>query len=116
MPYDIADNWSDFLIAQMSQPAPYLTGLEVTPDPRRQLGDVVTITSPQLLGAALRCLIVGMSCGHDENGATQSLSVRVISASVSGQTYAAWNSGQQLAYAQLTGDQTYSAFNTDMEA
>lgn len=116
VPFDVADNWSDFLIAQMAQPAPYLTGLEVTPDPRRQLGDVVTITSPQLLGAALRCLIVGMSTAHDENGATQSLSVRVISASVSGQTYQAWNAGQQLAYSQLTGDQSYSAFNTDMEA
>lgn len=116
VPFDIASNWSDFLIAQMGKPAPHLTGIEVTPDPRRQIGDVVTITSPQLLGASLRCLIVGMSTGHDENGATQSLSVRVISATVSGQTYQAWNTGQQLAYSQLTGSQSYSAFNTTMEA
>lgn len=87
---------ADFIASQVTTPQPVITGLEVTYDPRRQLGDVITVRSESLMGVELRCLIVGIRNSAGDSF-RQSLSVRVISAKSMYATYdqlaAAWGSG-----------------------
>lgn len=91
----------DFIASQVSTPQPTIDNLGVTYDPRRQLGDVITVSSPKLMGVELRCLIVGISNSAGDSF-TQSLSVRVISVKSTFTTYdqlaEAWAGGN---YASL---------------
>lgn len=94
---------ADFIARQVTTPQPIITGMGVTFDPRRQLGDVVTVRSNELLGAELRCLVIGVhNADSPDRGLTQALDVRVISATAKFVTYdqlaAAWGSGN---YASL---------------
>lgn len=107
-----------YVAGQVANPAATITGMRVGYDPRRQLGDVITISSPNLLGVELKCLIVGI-----QNAAsgqyTQSLSVRIISAKSIFTTYdefaQAW--GNAASYdtfaAAWTALSTYGDFNND---
>lgn len=92
---------ADFIARQVSTPAPVIDGLSVIYDPRRQLGDVITTSSPNLMGVELRALIVGISNSAGDSF-EQSLSVRIISAKSTFTTYdqlaAAWSGGN---YASL---------------
>lgn len=105
----IQERIANFLASQVTTPQPTITGLEVTYDPRRKLGDVVTIQSAALLGAEMKCLITGVQNSAGPSGMRQSLSVRVISATSTFTTYdqlaAAWGSGNydslQTAWAAL---------------
>lgn len=91
---------ADFIGEQVSVPQPTITGLRVTYDPRRQLGDVITLSSPDLLGVTLTVLIVSISNSVD-GSYTQTLAVRIISAVTSYTTYEAFNAaGGQLTYEQ----------------
>src|SRR5699024_5565645 len=98
------------------EPEPTITNMGVIYDPRRQVGDVYTVRS-EWLGIVLRVLVVGISEEHG-GGSTQSLTVRVISAtSTRAVTYddlaAAWGSsnyaGLQAAWSALN----YSALADD---
>lgn len=108
---------ADFIAAQVSTPKPVITGMEVIYDPRRQLGDVITISSPTYLGVTLTALIVGIRNGAGPDY-TQSLDVRIITAKTTFTTYAEYNKtipdGLTYAQWQLLGPlpQTYSQFNT----
>ena len=97
----IQERIANFIASQVSTPQPTIDNLGVTYDPRRQLGDVITISSPKLMGVELRCLIVGISNSAGSSFA-QSLSVRIISAKSTFTTYdqlaEAWAGGN---YASL---------------
>ena len=92
----VASRIGDWIAGQVAAPQPTITDMGVIYDPRRQLGDVYTIRSAWL-GIELRVLVVGLSEEHGD-GAFQSLTVRVVSAtSTRTVTYddlaAAWGSG-----------------------
>ncbi|GAA1337108.1 hypothetical protein [Arthrobacter roseus] len=106
---------ADFIADQVTKPGAVITGMRVGYDPRRQLGDVITISSPSLMGVELQCLIVGIDNGAGKSF-TQSLGVRIISAVSTFTTYAEFNdAGGDLTYQQwsllepLT--QSYTQFN-----
>lgn len=111
------DRYATYIQTQTSTPHPVISGMRIVPDPRLQLGDVVTVQSG-LMGATLNVLITGVSKGFDAGGMSMSLDVRVISVSITGVTYEQWNSsGAPITYAQLNAlsptPQTYTQFNAD---
>lgn len=114
----IVDRIGDYLASQVSLPSPTITGLEVSFDPRLQLGDVINVNSPDLLGITMRALVVGV--GASAGGAfSQSLSVRTISATSTFQTYAEYTgslSGTMITYDQwdalAPSPESYATFNT----
>lgn len=102
----------DFIAQQVTTSAPTVTGVQVTYDPRRQLGDVVTIISG-ILDVTIRGLIVGINESHQPTGHSQELTIRVVSVTSSRRaTYdelsAAWvgsdYSGLEAVWAGLTYD------------
>lgn len=108
---------ADFIAEQVATPSPVITGMEVVYDPRRQLGDVITISSPKLMGIELTALIVGVSNSAGD-GYTQSLDVRIITKKSLFTTYAEYDkslAGSGLTYSQWQAlgplPQTYSQFN-----
>ncbi|WP_159702494.1 hypothetical protein [Arthrobacter sp. 18067] len=113
----VQDRLADFIAEQVTVPAPTITGMEVGYDPRRQLGDVVTITS-ELMGISLKALIVGV---QNTAGDTfkQSLKVRIISAFSPFTTYADFEAAHAdtLTYEQwrllFPDTATYSTFNSE---
>lgn len=68
----------DYLGERMSTIQVVLSELDVIPDPRRQLGDVVEVNAQGTLGGSLRCLVVGIHESSGDNGVRQSLDLRVI--------------------------------------
>lgn len=116
----ILERIASYLAGQTANPKPTITGIEVRYDPRLQLGDVINIESPDLMGVSIRALIVnlGVSAGGDY---TQTLSVRIISAVSTFTTYAEFNDslpGTNLTYAQWQAlgplPETYAQFNTSL--
>ncbi|MBF6671605.1 hypothetical protein [Glutamicibacter sp. FBE19] len=81
------DALSSFVATQVTNPQPTIKEMRVGYDPRRQLGDVITVSSPNFMGVELRCLIVGISNSGGSSGYEQSLTVRVISATTTYTTY-----------------------------
>lgn len=76
---EIIDQITSFLAELTANPHPMITQLDVGYDPRRQLGDVINIDSPTLLGIKLKCLVVGINNDVGQSY-TQSLSVMVLDA------------------------------------
>lgn len=113
------DALASFLAMQVTDPKPTITGMTVGFDPRRQLGDVIIISSPGLLGIELRCLIVGINNQAGPDGYAQSLSVRVISAETTFTTYdefvEAWGltANYDAFIAAWSSTATYNDFNQD---
>ncbi|WP_307076524.1 hypothetical protein [Arthrobacter pascens] len=108
----------DSLAAEVNEPAPVITGMRVGYDPRRQLGDVITISSPELLGITLTALIVSVKNGAD-GPYMQSLGVRIITAATTFTTYGEFEAAHAdtLTYEQwrllFPDTATYSTFNSD---
>lgn len=107
-----------YLAGQVANPEPVITGLSVTYDPRRQLGDVYTINS-ELMGVSLRVLVCGVESSGAPGNYTQSLTVRVISATTSYLSYEGFADAfpDTLSYEQwralrLPGD-SYTDFNNN---
>lgn len=118
IPADIVSNIADFLASETATPKPVITGLEVAYDPRRQLGDTVTIESTRFMGVTMTALVVGVSNSADSGGYEQSLSVRIVDVKRTNQTYAEYNdslAAANLTYAQWQAlgplPQTYKQFN-----
>lgn len=109
---------ADFIAAQVTTQHPTITGMEVIFDPRRQLGDVIVISSPDYMGVELTVLIVGIRLSAGDSF-TQSLDVRVISSKTTFTTYAEHEKAypDSLTYEQWTAlypdTTTYTGFNTD---
>ena len=117
--FNIAARIADYLQDQTAAPLPTITGLDVRPDPRRQLGDHLFITSPALMRARLRVMVSAISTSFDaSSGLSQSLGTRIIGAEMLGQTYAEFNAaGGQLTYGQWNAldAATYTQFNNETE-
>lgn len=118
IPADIISTIADFLASETATPKPVITGLEVAYDPRRQLGDMVTIESTRFIGVTMTALVVGVSNSGDSGGYAQSLSVRIVDVKRTNQTYAEYNDSLgsgNLTYAQWQAlgplPQTYAQFN-----
>lgn len=112
----IAENIATFLQNQTSSPKPTITGMEVSYDPARKLGDSLVIESETLMGVFMKVLVVGIDNAASSDGFTQSLTVRVIGVTTKYQTYAEFNaSGGELSYQQWQAlgpvPETYSQFN-----
>ncbi|MBF6672451.1 hypothetical protein [Glutamicibacter sp. FBE19] len=113
------DALSSFIATQVTSPAPTITGMRVGYDPRRQLGDVIIVSSRNFMGVELRCLIVGISNSAGNSGYEQSLTVRVISATTSYTTYQqfvnAWGNSATYSNFLAAWDSisTYADFNND---
>lgn len=109
---------ADYIAEQVTAPHATIPGLEVIYDPRRQLGDVITISSPTYMGVELTALIVGVRNAAGDSF-TQSLDVRIISASSTFTTYAEHEAAypDSLTYEQwrtiYPDTTTYTGFNTD---
>lgn len=114
---EMLDRYASYLQSQTATPSPTITGLEVVYDPRLQLGDVITIDSPDLMGISITALIVGINNSAGGKFA-QSLSVRIISTTSKFTTYAEYDKSLSagLTYAQWQAlgpvPQTYAQFNT----
>lgn len=114
----IQDRIADFVAEQVTVPAPTIPGLRVGYDPRRQLGDVVTISSPDLMGVTINALIVGIRNASGKSF-TQSLKVRIVSASSVFTTYAQFETAHPdtLTYEQwrvlFPSTATYDYFDND---
>lgn len=109
---------ADYIAAQVSAPAPTITGMRVGYDPRRQLGDVVTIASPGLMGVTLNALIVGVD-ESARDAYEQSLAVRIITATSDYTTYGQFEAAHPdtLTYEQwrllFPATATYDTFHDD---
>lgn len=117
IPSDIVPRIADFIATETATPKPIITGLEVAYNPRRQLGDVVTIESRAYMGVTIDALIVGVSNNADSGGYTQSLSVRIVGVKRTSQSYAEYDQtlAGNMTYTQWQAlgpdPQTYSEFN-----
>lgn len=69
---------ADFLAASTATPRPVLRGVSVEPDARRELGDIVTLSDPEVTGMDYRCLIVGIDDSIGDRW-EQSCTFRVLS-------------------------------------
>lgn len=112
------DRYAAYIQSQTSSPAPVISGLGIVPDPRLQLGDVITVKS-DLIGVSLNVLITSVSESFD-GGYSMDLGVRIVSASVTNMTYEQFNQlgSLPLTYAQFNAlsptPQTYSQFNSEL--
>ena len=108
----------DFLAEQVRAPHPVITGLSILPDPRLQLGDVITVDS-DLLGVSLRCLIVGKHSSGNRDGCDLTLDVRVLDVTVTATTWQAFEDAlpdgmDYTAFEAIWGSAaTYTDFNND---
>lgn len=116
---EILQRIANFIQSQTTKPLPTITGLSIVPDPRLQLGDRITIESPDFMGVTMDALIVGVDSSFG-GSYEQSLTVRVTGASSTFTTYAEFNaSGGSLTYQQWQAlgpvPQTYAEFNTSTD-
>ena len=119
VPVSKVPNVFDYLAGQTATPQPVVTGLSVNPDPRLQLGDVVTIRSEKFLGIQLTVLIVGMDRSGGPDGYSQDLTVKVLDAKALSQTYHEFGAsmlGVAVSYAQFEASSppapvSYGKFN-----
>lgn len=114
---EMLERYASYIQSQTAMPKPTITGVSVVPDPRLQLGDVVTIDSPDLMGVSLTALVVGVSNSFSDQF-EQTLSVRVISATSTYSTYRQYNQdlmGSSMSYQQWQAlgpsQETYREFN-----
>lgn len=115
----VVDLIASFIAGQATSPEPRIAGLTVGYDPRIQLGDVLTISSPNLLGVHLHCLVRSVNTTASSSGFGMQLGVSVISVTRTQATYAdfaqAWGDvANYEAFAALWGaSATYQDFNND---
>lgn len=108
----VAQRVADFIAGMVTVPAPTLSGVGVLYDPRRQLGDVITIESG-ILDVSIKALVVGISESHAPGDHSQTLTVRIISVTSTRRvTYddlaAAWTGGTYDGLATVWAGLTYS--------
>jgi len=109
---------ADYIASQVTTPSPTIDSLRVGYDPRRQLGDVITISSPDLMGVTINALIVGVRNSAGDSY-TQTLNVRIISAATTYTTYGQFEQAHPdtLTYEQwrvlFPATETYADFNNE---
>ena len=118
---NIAARIGSYIQGETTHPRPHVTGMDVIADPRRQLGDVILIDSPGLIGVRIRGMINHISTTFDQSGLSQSLSMITITTQSLWQTYEQFNdAGGSLTYRQWNAlsptPLTHTEFNQAMEA
>ena len=113
----VAQRIADFIANMVATPTPTLSGVGVLYDPRRQLGDVITINSG-ILDVTIRALIVGISESHAPGDHSQNITVRIISVTSTRKiTYAefeaAWAGSNYAAFEAAWAGLTYAEFEND---
>ncbi|HJX77266.1 hypothetical protein [Glutamicibacter sp.] len=113
----VAQRLADFIAGMVTAPTPTLSGVGVLYDPRRQLGDVITIQSG-ILDVTLKALVVGISESHAPGDHSQTLTVRIISVTSTRKiTYAefeaAWSGGNYAAFEAAWAGLNYTNFEND---
>lgn len=109
---------ANYLTGVTSVPAPSVRGMGIIPDPRLQLGDVVTVTS-EILNLTMDALITSVDWDVDDSGPTMSVGVRVLNTSRLGETYREFNDSdpQGIRYSEFNDlaptPQTYAEFNNE---
>lgn len=115
---EMQERFAAYLQTQTATPEPVITGMGIVPDPRLQLGDVITVES-ELMGVTLTVLITSVNMAHDTSGLSMELGVRVISATRDSMTYAQYDQtiDGNLSYAQWQAlgpvPQSYAEFNNE---
>lgn len=114
---DAAQRLGDFLAERVTRIEPVINQLRVTYDPRRQLGDVVTI-SAGVLDVTVTALIVGIHETHEHGAHEQRLQVRIIDAHSTRQvTYdelaEAWAGRDYTGLQTVWANLTYNDFTND---
>ena len=112
----VAQRIGNYLAGMVTTPHPTITDLGLIYDPRRQLGDVITIRS-EWLGIELRALITRLEEEHGD-GSKQTATVRIIRATVIRPvTYddleAAWASSNYTGFQAVWGLLTYDDLDAD---
>lgn len=113
----VAQRIADFIANMVTTPTPTLSDVGVLYDPRRQLGDVITINSG-ILDITIRALIVGISESHAPGDHSQNITVRIISVTSTRKiTYAefeaAWAGSNYAAFEAAWAGLTYAEFEND---
>lgn len=110
--------YAEFLRDHVIAPKPIVNGMEIVPDPRLQLGDVIYVRSDALLGARFRALIVSKSTSFGDDGLSMTLGVRVLTVDPGDVTYEGWQQALPVSvstYADFNNfaptPQTYAEFN-----
>lgn len=104
---------AEYLASQTATPKPTITGMEIVPDPRLQLGDCITVQS-NLMGVSMKALIVSIESTFDASGYSQSLSVRIIDSRKTTLTFGEFNDSTVsfAAWQELgPGSQSFAQFN-----
>lgn len=115
---DLAGRLADHLKSLMETDFATLSAVPLAPDPRRQLGDIITISSPNYLGASLKCLITSIHEEHDGEY-RQTCKVDVLSVATLGETWGEWVNaapdtwGYEEFIAARGTDDTYQSFITN---
>lgn len=106
-----------FLAERVTGIQPTITNLRVTYDPRRQLGDVITVQLG-VLDVTLRALIVGIHEDHQPGNYAQNLTVRILDANSTRRvTYqeleTAWQGGNYAGLQAVWANLTYEDLTND---
>lgn len=116
---DNAQNVRDYLHALILEALPQITGLEVTPDPRRQIGDTITLSSQGFLGVTIRGKVTGIQESLSADGYTQSFDMEPAHVTTGALTWAEWEQAfpGTLTYTQWEAlrapTETYTDFEND---
>ena len=113
----VALRLADFIAGMVVAPSPTLSGVGVLYDPRRQLGDVITIQAG-ILDVTIQALVVGISESHAPGDHTQDITVRIISVTSTRKvTYdelaAAWTGGDYNALQAVWTGLNYNNFTSN---
>lgn len=115
---EIAGRLADHLKSLMEADFATLSAVPLAPDPRRQLGDIITISSPNYLGVSLTCLITSIHEEHDGEY-RQTCEVDVLSVKALEETWGEWANAAPPAWgyeefiAARGTDDTYQGFITN---
>lgn len=113
---EMLGRYASYIQSQTAVSKPTISGVSIAPDPRLQLGDVITISSPDLMGITMTALVVGVSSNFGTSY-EQSLTVRIINVTTTFTTYAEYDKSisGNLSYEQWQAlgplPQSYAEFN-----
>lgn len=79
---------ADHLSAKFSAPVVTIKGLEIVPDQRIEIGDVLTLNDATYAGLSARVVVTGINLDGSNGSASMSLDVEVLSVTTTRKTYA----------------------------
>lgn len=79
---------ADYLAQRHANPVVTISGLQIVPDQRIEIGDVLTVTDATYAGLSARVVVTGLSLDASNGSASMSLDVEVTSVTATRKTYA----------------------------